>query len=72
MRRRPQTTKRIGVANAKKGVHNISQLGLKKDSSMLTSVHQEGGGITCNEAALHKTGLNMLESQKLKETKGDF
>ena len=39
---------------------------------MLTSVQQEGDGITCNEAALRKTGQNMLESQKLKETNRDL
>ena len=63
IRRRPQTTKRLN--------NGISNLGLKKDSSMLTSVQQDTA-INYNEAALLKTQQHMIESQKRGEsTAGD-
>ena len=67
VRRRPQTTKRIVSSNAKFS-NTQSNFGLKKDSSMLTSIQQmtHGGNIYVNEAALLRTQQNMADSANKK------
>ena len=55
MRRRPQTTKRLMSTQHKS--HNVSHLGLKKNSSILSSVQQDAV-FSYNEAALMKATQN--------------